>query len=242
MAEAFEVPRDSAIVKEMQLIRERIADAQRIGSVVPILTYLYAAIAANTPSHLISEIACKAGCGWCCHTRVPATAPELLYLIGGNQGPIDPEMKVAIRRGADQRRSDAARAAGFVPHSCPILRGALCAEHPRRPVVCRTAVSLDAEACRHALDDPLRAIIPTDRKSIALRAAFDIALHGALLHAGYSPVRYELVTGLAGILEHPDPEHAWLNGDLVLDGALTVEEEEFFSSPLKKACYNAAFS
>lgn len=224
----------------MRILCDLLVEARAAGTVRPILDYLYAALARDMPATM-RRPACKPGCGWCCHTRVPATAPELLYLAGYGADPLGAQIKLAIRSGAQARRHDPAYPASLVIRPCALLDDAHCAAHPQRPMVCRTAISYDWMACRMALADPENAIIPSDINAVGLRAAFDIALHGALLHAGYAATRYELVTGLGDIIEHPDPEAAWLRGEDLFASALRIEEDDFFSSPLKRAFYEAAF-
>lgn len=83
--------------------------------------------------------------------------------------------------------------------------------------------------------------IPIPEFSVSLRAAYAIALDGALLHAGYALARYELRTALDVALSRPDAEQAWLRGEQIFSSALQEEEEPFRASPIKSALYQAAF-
>ena len=71
---------DSEIVREMRTIRRFIDQARSARSLDPLFGYLYAAIERNTPAPIRDEAACGPRCAWCCHTRVSATAPEILFL------------------------------------------------------------------------------------------------------------------------------------------------------------------
>lgn len=102
-------------------------------------------------------------------------------------------------------------------------------------------MSLDADQCRRACGDPDEAVIPTAMSSVALRAVYDIALRGALLHAGYSPQRFDLATGLADAIASPGVEAAWLNGDDPFPSALQVDEDDYLDEPVRHALYEAAF-
>lgn len=230
---------NSSIVREMRTLRRLIDEARELRSLEPMLRYLYRAIERDTPAQLRDDVACGPGCAWCCHTRVCATAPEIIYLAGTGAAHLPDDVTARVPLRAQERRSGWKQA--WHPIACAVLEDGLCTAHPRRPVACRTAVSFDAMRCREAIGDPDKAIIPTDLSSIALRAAYDIAFQGALLNAGYGAERYDLATGLADAVTRSDAEIAWLSGAQVFSSALRIEDEPFLQSPVRRALYEAAF-
>jgi hypothetical protein len=228
---------DSEIVREMRSIRRTIDEARSAGTLDPLFGYLYATIERRTPAQIRTEAACGPRCAWCCHTRVAATAPEILFLARSlPAGVVEAVPALATRRrdGWDRPLLES-----LAP--CAVLADGLCTAHPSRPIVSRTTVSLDAEQCRIATSNPEEAVIPSVLASGARRAVYEIALQGALLNAGYAVDRFDLATALADVVAAPDAEAAWLAGGDVFPSALRIEQEAYLDEPLRLAFYEAAF-
>jgi hypothetical protein len=237
----MEVASDSAVVREMRTLRRLVDAARHIGTVRPLVRYLHDAIDRDFPAEVQSRIACKAGCGWCCHTRLSASAPEIIHLAASTARSAPSSLAHRVREQAAARRKEPDLRAGKAMPACALLDAGHCRNHAARPVACRTAVSFDADRCRISTIDPLAEVIPTDLSTIALRTAYDIALQGALVHAGLSTTRYELATGLAAAFAEPGAETAWLEGERIFAYALVLDEEPFLDVPVKRAFYAAAF-
>ncbi len=162
---------DSEIVREMRSIRRTIDEARSAGTLDPLFGYLYATIERRTPAQIRTEAACGPRCAWCCHTRVAATAPEILFLARSlPAGVVEAVPALATRRrdGWDRPLLES-----LAP--CAVLADGLCTAHPSRPIVSRTTVSLDAEQCRIATSNPEEAVIPSVLASGAQRAGYEIA-------------------------------------------------------------------
>lgn len=110
--------------------------------------------------------ACTPGCDACCYNQVEVTAPEALFLGSYLVARFSPERRQEIRQRAEQslaRRAGlnqeavASRRAEF---PCPLLDEHHCLAYEARPLVCRAMHSLDAEACRRELADPLHPVVP----------------------------------------------------------------------------------
>lgn len=228
---------DSEIVREMRAIRRIIDEARSAGTLDRLFGYLYATIERRTPEQVRTDAACGPRCAWCCHTRVSATAPEILFLARG----LPAGAKHAIPGLASRRHDGWDRPLLESLAPCAVLADGLCTAHPSRPIVCRTTMSLDADQCRLACSDPEEALIPSTLASVALRAVFEIALQGAMLNAGYAVDRFDLATGLADAVSVPDAEAAWLAGADVFPSALRIEQEGYLDEPLRLAFYEAAF-
>jgi hypothetical protein len=228
---------DSEIVREMRALRGFIDEARSARTLDPLFGYLYDAIERRTPEQVWTEAACGPRCAWCCHTRVSATAPEILFLARNLPTGVTDGIPALARR----RREgwDKPLLESLAP--CAVLADGLCTAHPSRPIVCRTTMSLDADQCRLACSLPDEAVIPSALASVALRAAYEIALQGALLNAGYCTDRFDLATALADAVSHPDAESAWLAGGDVFPSALRVEQDGYLDEPVRRALYEAAF-
>lgn len=232
---------NSPIVTHMRTFRHRIDLARSTQTTRPISDYFYEVLSTLTPDSFASDIACKKGCSYCCNTWVYATAPEIFHLASSLNTENSQAFTMPIKAAADVRQKIPAEARSAHLSPCPILKDGECSQYDARPAACRTAYSLDATACQRALLDPMESMIPIPEFSVVLRAAYAIALDGALLNAGYSLIRYELRTALDIALSLPDAEKDWLLGQEIFGSSLRDVEDHFLASPIKRALYEAAF-
>lgn len=102
--------------------------------------------------------ACRAGCSHCCHQAVGVTAPEALAIYDYLEATLDADELAATAnriRAADQKTRGMSSAERHSPElPCPFLIEDRCSIYEVRPVACRGANSLDAEACARTLRDP----------------------------------------------------------------------------------------
>ncbi len=89
------------------------------------------------------EIACRAGCAWCCHLPVMASPPEVRLAWAQARRTLPAETLDAIA--AEARVLDTS-----VPRPCPFLVEDRCSVYAARPLACRGWNSTDADACRRA--------------------------------------------------------------------------------------------
>ena len=126
-----------------------------------------------TPPRL--ELACRKGCGYCCHTWVSATAPEIFLLARTLQAmPGTPRLsKDAIleRAGTTAGLGIAERFGRKLP--CALLVDDSCSMYASRPTVCRQATSTELAACIEEYEGK-------DFEG-------DIVVSKALNHAGIAP-------------------------------------------------------
>ncbi len=173
------------------------------------------------------ELACRAGCGHCCHQVVGATAPEVLAIYEHLRASrtADELARVAARiRNADEK------ARGLTPDErtspelpCPFLEEERCSVYEVRPLACRGKTSLDAAACERTLREPearaaylagtltVPCYVEPLRAFHAVSAGLQLALselHG--LHT--SPL--ELKAAMRILVDDPDGVPArWLAGE-----------------------------
>lgn len=167
---------------------------------------------------------CRKGCGHCCRVYVSATAPEVFALARAIRAlPAD-------ARQAIEARLDAALAASagrdwsrepFFTHPCPLLEDGACTLHPLRPDACRGVSSFSVEACLASLAAMAEArdvAIPRVPEHAVLRALHGHVLWAALRAAGLPEANYGLVEALRRVLDVPDAEARWLEGEDVFAG------------------------
>jgi Fe-S-cluster containining protein len=103
-------------------------------------------------------VACKAGCGHCCHQVVGISVPEALAIwehLQRTRSRAELEhlkARVAALHERAQGRSVAERFSADLP--CAFLRDGSCSIYEVRPIACRGANSLDAAECEERLRDP----------------------------------------------------------------------------------------
>lgn len=160
------------------------------------------------------EVACKKGCGYCCHTRVTVTVPEVFLLARAVRGhwedPGDPfkarfEAQEKITRGLSVEQRFATRTA------CPILLDSACAMYEPRPLTCRAYASKSLPACLE-LYNRVSHNIPQSEINQTMRAIIYAALKAALAEAGLDTTAYELGHALTVALER-GAEGRWLAGE-----------------------------
>lgn len=154
-------------------------------------------------AHAAEPVACKAGCAWCCHHQVSATAAEILVIaarIAALKPPARARRRAAIRKALAATRDLDPVQRWSLRQPCPLLgEDRLCTVYADRPFGCRGYASRDLQACLRAFDTPetsAPASIPRPDaarlSAIMLSAALDRAL--AELNLPHHP--YDLIHGL----------------------------------------------
>lgn len=162
-----------------------------------------------------SVIACKKGCGYCCHSFVAALPPEVFRLAqvvrASKSGSLDAEAVVARAqplRGLTPEQRFGAKLA------CPLLVEGMCSVYDSRPLVCRQTTSVSLPACIEEYDgvqgDGHVEISPTH---LAHASNAYVAMLAALIALGHSTQAYELGAMLEVALSSPDSEQRWVDGE-----------------------------
>jgi Fe-S-cluster containining protein len=146
------------------------------------------------PAQRHPPVACTAGCTYCCHNVVMATAPEIFLAASEVRARRDQAFVTAVLGRCESMRP--ARDRGGRP-PCPLLESDRCSVYGARPAVCRKHTSFAVSACKsdhegRASQIPIR---PFDQMvfeycAVALRLA----------------------------LQNPDAEQRWLDGQDVFAG------------------------
>lgn len=157
------------------------------------------------------EMACAAGCAYCCVLNVAVLLPEALRIADWLQERLPPEELLALQKILEGHRSwgrwmdDEERIARHV--TCPMLDGAgCCIIYPVRPLACRGVTSLDRDRCREAHAPVINDEVPLVPTDLMRRAAYDDgfqALARALQFHGIDNRSIELGTGVLAFLTDP---------------------------------------
>jgi Fe-S-cluster containining protein len=161
-----------------------------------------------------AEAACKKGCGFCCHTVVTATLPEIFALAKsldeqwndeGASFKADFQKAEALTRGLPL----AERWPRHIP--CPFLFEGSCGIYAQRPLSCRAYVSKSLAACMD-LYNGVRNNVPQSEIDQAIRMLLFGGLKAGLVYSGLDSVTYEIGHALHIALGQ-DAETRWLAGE-----------------------------
>lgn len=179
-------------------------------------------IAANPPRQ---EIACRMGCAHCCHLYVSATAPELLTIAEHiSEWPEERRVALSARLQSASKLTRSLSPAERVrlSHPCPMLEDGLCGIYPVRPLGCRAYASFDVAACeRSTRERDAEAPIPVPRINMRTRRFLSHCLRAALNERGLDAHSYELIDGLATVLNTSGADARWVSGESILEGVQT---------------------
>jgi Fe-S-cluster containining protein len=194
-----DVARDACAAAKAALARTgRLADAAQAAIRVAD-DYLTRARTELNLAPQLDGLACKAGCGWCCHQIVGVTPAELALVTETVAALPDPDRE-RVRALAEQA---ATRGAGLDQRQwwaahirCPLLNDAgMCAIHTGRPLPCRAYNSADDQACRRSWEgEDVRAPVLAAQHGIYGHA--QAGLSQALQEAGVNPGLYALALNL----------------------------------------------
>jgi len=213
--------------------------AKQDGNINPAVDLLHAKLDATIQGFGQLPIACKKGCSHCCHTRVSATAPELLVIAkiikNRGNGVIERVKKAHLQTKEFDLHTRAKR-----PYPCPLLEEGICSIYDFRPKACRLAASGDASICARAILDLTGERIPAPVSYEKARTVYVIALTVALKRSNLPYAAYELNAGLVRAIDFPDAERAWLGGkDIFAD--VPRDPVDPFAEPATQAIFRHAF-
>lgn len=181
----------------------------------------------RAPAYMLSAppVACKAGCGWCCHQQVGVTPLEAVRLAAHIRAlPETPRAAITARIAELDRRTRGLTTTARLRTrlACAFLGAdGGCMIYPVRPLRCRGAYSTDADfciACHDDLDAMQAKMAAGELKPVFLdtpQRLFDAALGGVL--AGMRGLRMvvaslELTAAINALLADPRLARRWLAG------------------------------
>jgi Fe-S-cluster containining protein len=198
------------------VLRETLQDSARVdraSRAAELLHTVFEASVKARPSQL--TIACRKGCGYCCHTWVSATAPEIFLLARtvtrkatatGAMSVDGVLAKTMVTSGL----GIAERFGRKLP--CAVLIDDACGFYAERPTVCRQVIATELAGCIDEFEGR-----DFDGEVVASRVLFDHAgncrlpLQAALETLALPAHSYELSAGLSIALDR-GAEQRWLDG------------------------------
>ena len=152
------------------------------------------------PAKARALVACRAGCGTCCHVPVGVQAHEVLLAAVHIQQHFAPaELDAVIARLAAHRAAFAGKSAdqrAALKLACALLRDDSCSIYTARPESCRSHHSKNLDGCRSNLAsgfDHVDVLIPAIRgRMFAVMLAIDYAV----AEAGFDGQAYDFGSAL----------------------------------------------
>jgi Fe-S-cluster containining protein len=209
-------PSETEFTGVAMTIRATLADRKHIDApsrAAGIMHAVFEASVAAQPSRL--QIACRKGCGFCCHTWVAATAPEIFLLAraakaAAKQTPVLSSDHIRTRAALTAGLDIAGRFGKKLP--CAVLIENACGLYAARPTVCRQVIATDLAGCLDEFEGrDFDGVVTASRTLLDHATNCRIPLLAALVAADLPADSYELSAGLEIALE-PDAERAWLDG------------------------------
>lgn len=161
------------------------------------------------------KIECAKGCGFCCHLRVSAMAPEVFHVANFIRKQFAGELDRIIDqvRAADgNSRGLSARDRPLRKFPCGLLVANACSVYVARPSACRGLTSISVKTCERGYNGE-EVDVQTPAVWTEIRQAHNQAMWAALFALGLPADSYELNHAMRVALETPDAESRWLKGE-----------------------------
>jgi Fe-S-cluster containining protein len=222
----------SLLEQESQSARESL-EAPRTEDTASVFVF-DAAARANRFLPLLAEVACRPGCDHCCHgIKVDVTAAEALAVAAFVTDGLDGRALSALRDRVT-RHAAAVKAMTLDERleartPCPVLDEVTgtCGAYDVRPMRCRSHHSLDAAACKRALENPREAVLID--KYVDVVNIHDALIEGqkkALAEEGLDHGTFDLALALGVALSEPGAADRWARGERLFDAAAYVWPDE----------------
>lgn len=229
------------IVALMRAFDRKLQSSLQRRSVSPLMELVYSTMTGGARLIGDSPIACGRGCSHCCHNWVDASPAEVLFTAKSLAAWQRQKVAEAVERvcGETEGRAFEERAAMITP--CPLLENHSCSAYGARPIVCRSAVSADSEACRRSYIGRTGESIPVPTVWRTLGHGVAVALEAALIHSRLVATAREWNESLRLALADPGAEARWFAGMDVFEGVPKASEQSTFEHPQWAAVYREAF-
>jgi hypothetical protein len=168
----------------------------------------------NPSNHRID---CAKGCGFCCHLRVSAMAPEVFHVANFVRNQFAGELPRVIEqvRAADRNsRGLSSRDRPLHKFPCGLLVANACSVYLARPSACRGLTSISVQTCERGYNGE-EVQVQTPAVWTEVRQAHNQAMWAALTVSALPADSYELNHAMLVALETPDAESRWLKGENV---------------------------
>lgn len=234
-------PAGGQIVALMRVLDSRAQLSRQRRTVGPLMEFVYSSI--SSAGRLIGDapIACGRGCSHCCHSWVDATPAEVLFAVKSMPEAQRQRAAEAVGRTCRQTAGKGFDARSAMVTPCPLLEDHACSAYNARPIVCRSAVSADADACRRSYLELSGESLPVPTVWRTMGQGYAIALEGAILHSGLVATHREWNESLRIALGDASAEARWLSGEDVFAGVPRASSASAFAAPAWAGLYREAF-
>lgn len=188
-------------------------------------------ILAEAQSRSPVEPDCRAGCGWCCHFKIEATAPEVLAIAAHVAALAPARREAMLARATDNVR--AAAGLSYAEHRainqpCPFLVDSACSVYEVRPALCRNYHSTDVGQCRSSFDAPgNESFVDTGIDALSEAGYGTTAgFRCASAAAGVDPRLYDLDSAFLEAMRDPRARARLAAGEQAFHDARVVGEQE----------------
>ena len=165
-----------------------------------------------------AQIACRAGCSYCCHFKVEIRAEEAFAIVDYVREHFSPERSREIRAAADanarvmRQSSPAEQVAANL--RCVFLVDGCCSIYEVRPLRCRAFHATDVERCKESFEQPrnpniLNSLVPEVHTAGQVQQQGYNAAMGEL---GFDTTMYEMSTALAACFTDTGPKRRFEKG------------------------------
>jgi Fe-S-cluster containining protein len=153
------------------------------------------------------QVACQAGCSWCCHLYVEVTPLEVLRIVSFLRETFDAaELNAVISKviSMDEQKKAAAVSDSDTRIPCAFLVDGLCSVYSVRPLKCRGGNSTDAETCEAYFNSGEDGLLTISAPQLLGADSVQNGLARGSSAGGDRSERLELSDALRVALEHPD--------------------------------------
>ncbi|WP_438483031.1 YkgJ family cysteine cluster protein [Oleiharenicola lentus] len=168
----------------------------------------------EAPAESRAAVACRAGCGACCHVLVGVQAHEVLIAAEFIQKYFSPEdLEGVIARTKEHRDAFAGRWAlerAALKLPCALLKEGSCSIYEARPEACRSHHSNNADTCRSNLDLASGALHVTIPGLHGRMFAVMLGTDQAIAEAGFDGRAYDFNSALHEALTDSQCAIRWM--------------------------------
>lgn len=176
-----------------------------------------------------TEVACRAGCDYCCHYKVVAHAVEIIAI---HQYVLARLPATQIKMLVERVKENAAQAQGLsraehliLNQPCAFLLDGKCSIYPVRPLRCRSYHARDAGGCVHLHEHPEDISTPSSFIPEVFNATYGMSegFHRAIVEAGQDMRIYDLSSAFLHAMKQPETMRRLKGGKKVFpDAALDI--------------------
>ena len=172
----------------------------------------------------VPQIACRAGCAWCCYKSIAVSPPEVLRIAAYLRATLSPADLTAMRERIadldDQTRAMSSIARAHARRPCALLADQRCTVHSVRPLTCAGWNAVDVNECKADWLDPEASdAITSNVVQIEAFQAMRLGMDLGSEELGLEHDTLELTSALLIALDTPDAAERWLRGERLFAAA-----------------------